>query len=82
MPNLVRAVIGDQEVNVSPQYADAKGLEVLAESIYADDGSLKPATRRGGRPMKPKTSVAKAAAEKAAKPADVSPTNPPSDKES
>lgn len=81
MHNLVRAVIGDSEVNVSPEYAEAHGLEVLDESIYTDDGRLRPTTRRGGRPVKPRTSVADATKEKAAKSADVSPTDPPSTKE-
>lgn len=78
MPNLVRAVIGDREVNVSPEYAKAKGLKVLDEPTARPDGRLRPTTRRNGRPAKPKTSVAEAAAKKAAESAEVSPTDPPS----
>lgn len=84
MPNLVRAVIGNQEVNVSPEYAESKGLEVLEESAYREDGQIRPATRRGGRRAKPKTSVAEKASEKkaAAKSAEPADTNPPSPEES
>ena len=78
MPDLVRAVFGDQEVNVSPAFAEAKGLKVLDEPTHRRDGRQRPATRSGGRPVKPKTTVAKAAGEKAAKSAEVSPTDPPS----
>lgn len=78
MSNLVRAVIGDQEINVSPEYAESKGLKVLDEPTHREDGRVRPATRRGGRPAKPKTSVAVAAEKKAASSAD---NNPPSTEE-
>lgn len=79
MPNLVRAVIGDQEVNVSPEYAEANQLEVLDEPTHTEYGRQRPQTRRGGRTTKPKTTVASAAAKKAAKPAGSSDNNPPSE---
>lgn len=75
MPNLVRAVIGDQEVNVSPEYAESNELEVLDEPTHIGRRQ-RPQTRANSRPMKPKTTVADAAAKKAAKSADTS--NPPS----
>lgn len=80
MPGLVRAVIGDQEVNVGREYAESKGLEVLDEPVYREDGQIRPATRRGGRRAKPKVSVADKAAEKkaAAKNAEPADDNPPS----
>lgn len=77
MPNLVRAVIGDREVNVSPEYAESHGLEVLDESVRRPDGRLKPETRRKGRPVKPQTTVAAAAAKKAGQP--LAADNPPSE---
>lgn len=84
MPGLVRAVIGDQEVNVGKEYAESKGLEVLDEPTHSEDGQIRSATRRGGRRVKPKVSVAEKAAEKkaAAKSAEPADTNPPSSKES
>lgn len=82
MQELVRAVIDGQEVNVGAAFAKSKGLEVLDEPTHGEDGQIRPATRRGGRPRKPRTSVAKKAAEKkaaaeSAEPADD--TNPPSE---
>jgi hypothetical protein len=85
MPELVRAVIGDREVNVSAAYAVKHDLQVLDEPTHRDDGRPRPETRRGGRPNKPKTSVAKKAAAKKAEPAQESgpsaDDNPPSEKE-
>lgn len=46
--------------------AERSGAEVLDESPYNDDGSLRGVTAGSGRPAKPKTSVAKKAAEKKA----------------
>lgn len=63
---LVRAVIGEREVNVGEAYAAAHELEVLDEPTRNPDGSPRPETRRGGRPLKPAVSVAEAAAKKAA----------------
>ena len=80
MSNLVRARIGDRSVNVSPEYAEAKGLEVLDEPTHLDDGRLREETKANGRPVKPKTSVASAAAaKKAGQPTAAD--NPPSSKE-
>lgn len=74
---LVRALIGRRSVNVSPEYAEAKGLEVLDEPTHLDDGRVRPETTATGRPIKPKTTVAAAAAKKAAKPTAT--PNPPSE---
>lgn len=65
---LVRVLVEDQEVNVSAAWAEARGLKVLKdEPTHNPDGSVRRPTRRGGRPMKPKTTVAEqAAANKAA----------------
>lgn len=82
MPNeLVRAVVGDREVNVARHYAETNGLTVLDEPVRRTDGRLRVTSRRRSRPVKPKTSVKEAAAKKAAKSADDT-TNPPSPKES
>lgn len=73
--SLVRAVIGDREVNVSPEYAEAHGLEVLAdEPTHRPDGRTRPETRRGGRPLKPQTTVSTEAAKKAGQPLAADPT--------
>lgn len=64
MAELVRAVIGDQELNVGRAYAEKKRLKVLDEPTHRPDGRPRPATRRGGRPDKPKTTVDEAAAKK------------------
>lgn len=81
---IVRAVMDGQEVNVSRGYATAYDLTVLEdEPTQTDDGRERPATRRGGRPAKPTTSVAlkasakKKAAAKSAEPAE--PASPPSE---
>ena len=81
MQELVRAVVGDQEVNVGRAYAEAKGLKVLDEPTHRPDGRPRPETRRGGRPNKPRqgieTTVAKAAAAKKAE-SSAAHDNPPS----
>lgn len=66
MSDLVRARINGFEKNVGRAYAEANGFEVLDEPITNRDGSARGTTRTGGRVVKPKTSVAKAAAGKAA----------------
>lgn len=67
MGELVRAVVGAYEVNVSRSAAFAKGWTVLEDvSPYNEDGTPRKPTRRGGRPTKPRTTVAKKAAEKKA----------------
>lgn len=79
---LVRAVIGDREVNVSAAYAKTHDLTVLDEPTHRPDGRARAETRSGGRKAKPKTSVAKAAATKkaAAKSAESAESdNPPSE---
>lgn len=48
--------------------AERSGAEVLDESPYADDGSLKRMTTKTGRPIKPKTTVATEASAKAVTP--------------
>lgn len=72
MPDLVRAVVGAVEKNVGRAFAEAKGLEVLDQPTHTPDGRPRPATRRGGRPVKRKTTVATEAAAKKAvtEPAD------------
>lgn len=62
----VRVRIGNTETNVGKAFAEAKGLDVLDEPTHNPDGSPRAATRKGGRPRKPRTSVAEAAASKAA----------------
>lgn len=66
--SLVRARIGDRSVNVSPEYAAAEGFEVLEEPTHRDDGRARPETTVSGRAVKPKTTVAEAAAKKAGQP--------------
>lgn len=62
---LVRVRVGDREFNVGAAYASAKKLEVLKdEATHLDDGTPRPETARGGRPVKPKTSVSAEAAKK------------------
>jgi hypothetical protein len=70
MSDLVRVRIGDIEKNVGAEFAEIYELEVLDEPIKNDDGTLRGETRKDGRPMKSRTSVAKSAADKADKPAD------------
>lgn len=64
MSDLVRVRIGDVEKNVGASFAELFSLEVLDEPTRRPDGSLRPPSRANGRPMKPKTSVADAAAAK------------------
>lgn len=65
MADLVRVLVNGQEVNVSPAWAKARDLKVLEdEATHNYDGSVRRPTRKGGRQMKPKTSVAEQAAAK------------------
>lgn len=64
--SLVRVRKGDVEFNVGAALAEAQGLTVLDESTHGPDGRPRAATRKNGRPRKPKTSVAEAAEKKAA----------------
>lgn len=71
MPDLVRVRIGDVEKNVGRAFAEVHDLKVLDEPTHSPDGRPREETRAGGRPRKPKTTVATAAAKKAVtKPAD------------
>lgn len=64
---LVRVRVGDREFNVGATYAASNDLMVLKdEPTHLDDGTPRPETARGGRPVKPTVSVAEAAASKAA----------------
>lgn len=76
MSNLVRVCVGDVEFNVGAAYAEAEGLTVLDESAYDAIGEPRGVTRSGGRPVKPRVSVADVAAEKAAKSAATTDTAP------
>ncbi len=81
MSDLVRVRVGDVEYNAGRADAERRGLEVLDEPTHTRSGNLRPETRTGGRPRKPKTSVAEqAAAKKAASTADSNST-PPSEEE-
>lgn len=65
--DLVRARLENgNEKSVGAEFADMVGLEVIDESAYNDDGSVREETRKDGRPLLPKTSVAKKAAAKKA----------------
>ena len=64
MADLVRVRLNGIEKNVGRTFAERHDLEVLDEPTTNPDGSLRPTTRAGGRRVKPKTSVAKKAAEK------------------
>lgn len=65
MAELVRVLVNDQEVNVSAAWAEARGLTVLAgEATHNPDGTVRRPTRKGGRAIKPKTTVAEKAAGK------------------
>lgn len=77
---LVRVALGDVEKNVGRNYAEKNNLKILDEPLVREDGRKIGTTRRGGRPAKPKTTVAKqAAAKKAA--TKTAESNPPSGKE-
>lgn len=72
MPDLVRVRINGYEKNVGATFAENKELEVIDEPTHRPDGQPRATTRTGGRRVKPKTTVAKKAAEKKAaeKPAE------------
>lgn len=62
MSNFVRVALENgTEASVSAAYAEAAGLTVIGESDLPQD-----ATRTGGRPLLPKTTVAELAAAKQA----------------
>lgn len=64
MAELVRVRIGDVEKNVGAEYAEINGLTVLDEPTTNSDGTPRAETRKDGRPAKPRTTVAAAAAQK------------------
>jgi hypothetical protein len=66
MSDLVRVRENGFELNVGRTHAEAAGLEVLDEPTHRPDGTLRRTTRTAGRPVKPKTTVAKSAAAKKA----------------
>jgi hypothetical protein len=67
MAKLVRVLITPTTAkNFSDVLAKKAGLTVLDESITNPDGTLRGESRASGRPNKKKTTVAQAAAEKAA----------------
>ena len=67
MADLVRVRLNGIEKNVGASFAEHHGLEVLDEPARDGAGRLRAETRKNGRRIKPKTSVAKkAAANKAA----------------
>lgn len=64
---LVRVRVGDIEKNMGRSLAEASSdVTVLDEPTKKPDGSLRGETRKDGRPVKPKTTVAKKAAAKKA----------------
>ena len=66
MAELVRALVGGVSKNVSRALAESAGLEVVDEPTHNPDGTVRAATTAQGRKPKPKTTVAKKAAEKKA----------------
>jgi hypothetical protein len=70
MSDLVRVRLDGVEKNVGRAFAERFELEVLDEPTSRPDGTPRRTTRRRGRPMKPKTTVAKEAAAKLEKAPD------------
>lgn len=67
MSDLVRVRVtnsdGIAEVSVGREFAELVGLDILEdESAHNGDGTVRVETRADGRPVKPRTSVASAAA--------------------
>lgn len=62
--------VSGMHVTVGEEYAESVGLKPL-KSPATHNGRFLPPTKSNGRRLKPKTSVAKAAADKAAKRGDV-----------
>lgn len=66
--NLVRARVNGFEMNLGRAQAETtEDIEILDEPTHERDGSPRPTTRLDNRPVKPRTSVAEAAAAKARK---------------
>lgn len=62
---LVRARINGFEKNLSRAFAEATvGVQILDEPTTNPDGTLRGVTRTAGRPVKPRTTVARSAARK------------------
>lgn len=81
MAELVRVLVNDQETNVSAAWAEARGLKVLAdEATHNGDGTVRRPTRKGGRAMKPKTTVTESATAKKAAVTESAPDTKGSDK--
>lgn len=73
MPDrIVRVRANGHEFNIGAAAAKRHGHEVLDESPYDRSGSLKPTTRRKGRPTKRRVSIDELAEKKAAPSADQS----------
>lgn len=65
MADLVRVRLNGFEKNVGRTFAEnTEGVEILDEPTHRPDGTAIAMTRAGGRPVKPKTSVAKQATAK------------------
>lgn len=80
MADLVRVRLNGVEKNVGKAFAEAHKLDVLDEPTHGRDGQPRRDTRAGGRPVKPKTSVAKKAAEKQAAVIESAPTEKEQDR--
>lgn len=70
MSELVRVRVDGVERNVGRAHAERFGYTILDIPARRPDGSLRGPTRSNGRPAKPKTSVAEAAAAKQEKAPD------------
>jgi hypothetical protein len=68
MSDLVRVrvsnSVGTAEVSVGREHAESVGLEILDEPAVNGDGTVRVETRADGRPVKPRVSVASAAAKR------------------
>lgn len=64
MADLVRVRDNGFEFNMLRSRAESLDLEILDEPVARRDGTLRRTTRANGRPAKPKTTVAEAAARK------------------
>jgi hypothetical protein len=82
MSDLVRVRANGVEFNAGRALAERKNWQVLdGEPTHRPDGRPRPTTRANGRPVKPKTSVAEAAAEKKSKAAVIGSESAPTEKE-
>lgn len=68
MPDFVRVSLPNgHEATFSRAYAESEGLKVIDSPATNSRGLPLPATRKGGRPVKPATTVSKEAAKKTAR---------------